>query len=289
MINKIILGTVQFGLNYGITNKNGKIDDKEIEKIFDFCNNYSILYFDTAQDYGKSEDILSKFNKLYPNLKIITKAKFANKNIDITIDKSLKKFKRIECFMLHSFNDFKNKKLINKLIQLKKEKKIQKIGVSIYNVNEAIILLNDINIDIIQIPFNYLDKQWFNIKFQNLVKQKKKKIHARSIFLQGILLNKPIKYPNNISKSEFEDLENKINIITKEFNMSKLELCFFFVNSFDWINHVIIGIDNFNQLLMNFEIFKKNLKIDKKEIDFIREKFSTINPLILDPSKWRFN
>ena len=289
MINKIILGTVQFGLNYGITNKNGKIDDKEIEKIFDFCNNYSILYFDTAQDYGKSEDILSKFNKLYPNLKIITKAKFANKNIDITIDKSLKKFKRIECFMLHSFNDFKNKKLINKLIQLKKEKKIQKIGVSIYNVNEAIILLNDINIDIIQIPFNYLDKQWFNIKFQNLVKQKKKEIHARSIFLQGILLNKPIKYPNNISKSEFEDLENKINIITKEFNMSKLELCFFFVNSFDWINHVIIGIDNFNQLLMNFEIFKKNLKIDKKEIDFIREKFSTINPLILDPSKWRFN
>jgi uncharacterized protein len=289
MINKIILGTVQFGLNYGITNKNGKIDDKEIEKIFDFCNNYSILYFDTAQDYGKSEDILSKFNKLYPNLKIITKAKFANKNIDITIDKSLKKFKRIECFMLHSFNDFKNKKLINKLIQLKKEKKIQKIGVSIYNVNEAIILLNDINIDIIQIPFNYLDKQWFNIKFQNLVKQNKKEIHVRSIFLQGILLKKPIKYPNNISKSEFEDLENKINIITNKFNMSKLELCFFFVNSFDWINHIIIGIDNFNQLLMNFEIFKKNLKINKKEIDFIRDKFSNINPFILDPSEWRFN
>lgn len=85
MENKLILGTVQFGIDYGITNKNGKLNDEEINKIFNFCNIHNIFYFDTAQDYGISEDILSKYSKLYHKFNIITKSKFKNKNIDDTI------------------------------------------------------------------------------------------------------------------------------------------------------------------------------------------------------------
>jgi len=105
MEKKLIVGTVQFGLDYGITNNSGKIKETEIDEIFTFCDDNNVLYFDTAQDYGTSEDILSKYSKLYPNVNVITKSKFGNKNIRETITKSLDKFDKIECYMLHTYND----------------------------------------------------------------------------------------------------------------------------------------------------------------------------------------
>ena len=127
-MDKIILGTVQFGLNYGITNNNGKISDIDIDKIFNFCNINNIIYFDTAQDYGTSEDILSKYKKKYNNFKIITKAKFKNKNlsIDELINISINKFENIDYFLLHSFEDY-NEEIINNLLKYKN--KIDKIKI----------------------------------------------------------------------------------------------------------------------------------------------------------------
>ena len=111
MLNKLIIGTVQFGLDYGITNNNGKFNSEEIDKVFKFCTDNNILYFDTAQDYGISEDILSKYKKIYPNFKIITKCKFNkdNKYSDI-INISINKFENI-CTLYYLFIFFKIAKL----------------------------------------------------------------------------------------------------------------------------------------------------------------------------------
>ena len=290
MIEKLIIGTVQFGIDYGITNSTGKINQNELDHIFNFCNNNNINYFDTAQDYGNSEDIMSNYNKIYSNINIITKSKFKNKNIEDVINISLNKFNYIECFLLHSFEDYQNKELINTLLKYKKLNKIKKIGVSIYNVEEGIKLLEDNIIDVIQIPFNYLDNQWFNDKFQNLISINNYiEIHVRSIFLQGLLLNKPQKYPLNISKEDFDYLENIILEICKNLNLTKLELCFSYINSFEWINKFLIGIDNLDHLKLNFNIINKNLKLNKDEIIFINDKVKNINKDILNPTKWIFN
>jgi aryl-alcohol dehydrogenase-like predicted oxidoreductase len=135
MLNKLIIGTVQFGLDYGITNQNGKVSEEDLDKIFSFCNENNIYYFDTAQDYGTSENIISKYSALYPNFKIITKSKFHNslptllenkdcerhkKDINKTIEISLNKFYEIECFMLHSFEDYNNQEIMNKLYIISK-------------------------------------------------------------------------------------------------------------------------------------------------------------------------
>jgi aryl-alcohol dehydrogenase-like predicted oxidoreductase len=289
MDEKLILGTVQFGLDYGITNKNGKLTEYEIEKIFNFCNTNNIFYFDTAQDYGISENILSKYSKLYSKFNIFTKSKFKNKNINNTIKISLNKFDKIECYLLHSIDDYKNKDLLNKLISYKNKNKINKIGISIYNLDEGIKILNDNIVDIIQLPFNYFENQWFNQDFQNLIKKTNIEIHVRSIFLQGILLNKPIKYPNNIQKNEFDKLENTILTISKKLQLTKLELCFAYINSFEWINKFLIGIDNLEHLEINFNIINKNLKLKKEDILFIQNITQNINQDIINPSKWIFN
>ena len=168
MLNKLIIGTVQFGSNYGITNANGQIKNEELDKIFEFCKHKNLLYFDTAQDYGNSEDIIAYYIKhndtnnanntnnandtnIYNNNKIInkpfniiTKANFKNKTINDTIKISLEKFNIIDIFLLHSFEDYRNKEVINTLLDYKKYNIIKKIGVSIYNIEDAITLLKEV-------------------------------------------------------------------------------------------------------------------------------------------------
>ena len=287
MINKLVIGTVQFGLDYGITNRKGKISEEELNKVFNICNEKNIMYFDTAQDYGNSEDILVNYKKIYNKIKIITKAKFKNKNINETIEKSICKFDIIDYFLLHSFDDY-NEDVINKLIEYKINKKINKIGVSVYTVNEAIICLKNEHIDVVQIPFNYSDSQWLNSDFINLINDTTKEIHIRSIFLQGVLLNPILKRPINILEYDFDKLNNKIDYLTNLLQLSRLELCFAYINSFQWITKFLIGIDDYDHLMTNYEIINKNLKLTDEQLNIVHETMNDINPLITNPSKWIF-
>ena len=61
-MSKIALGTVQFGLNYGISNTNGQVPPEEIARILDYCKLNGIDTLDTAQGYGESEKVLSQFD-----------------------------------------------------------------------------------------------------------------------------------------------------------------------------------------------------------------------------------
>jgi len=283
-MNKVIIGTVQFGIDYGITNKTGKIEEKDLEKIFEFCDENKLYLFDTAQDNGESENILSKYVKIYPNFKIITKFKF-KKDIDLEVNKSIEKFEKIHYFLLHSFNDYKDD-LINKLLMYKQ---IDKIGVSIYNVEEAKILLKDMRIKVIQLPFNYIDNQWDDIDFFELLEKRKDiEIHVRSIFLQGILLNPIIRNPLNIPKKDFDFLNEKIELICNKFNLTKLELCFAYINSIKWINKFLIGIDNLDHLILNFKIINNNIILNENQLNFIKEEMKDVNKIICNPSLWKF-
>ena len=286
----LIIGTAQFGFNYGITNLGGKIEQNELNKIFNYCNSNNLLYFDTAQDYGESENILSLYNEKF-DFNIITKAKFDGKNIEETILNSIKKFRTIYCFMLHSYNDY-NSKVIDTLLTFKQEKLIKTIGISVYSVDEAINILDDLRIDIIQIPVNFIDVQWNNPIFLEKLKKRGDtiEIHARSIFLQGILLQKPYKYPINIHIDEFNDLEKNIKDICNEFKINRLELPFIYVNSLKWVNKVIIGIDNIEQLKYNHILYLnlKNKILTNDQLLYLQKYQQLINPLLINPSKWKF-
>ena len=182
------LGTVQLGMDYGISKKpsllkSQQILDKAIEK--------NIKYFDTAQSYGNSENILSHISN-NSNINIITKINCHNDDIPSKINKSLKNLNTttLDGVLFHDFKQYLNYNYKSQLIELKRNGVIKKIGVSIYNIEEPLILLQDDDIDIIQLPFNYLDHQWINNStFMELIETTNKDIYIRSIFLQGILIN----------------------------------------------------------------------------------------------------
>jgi predicted aldo/keto reductase-like oxidoreductase len=96
------------------------------------------------------------------------------------------------------------------------------------------------------------------------------------------------KIPKNILQKDFNELNNIINELCNNLNLSKLELCFAYINSFEWINKFLIGIDNYEHLLLNYNIINKNLKLNIEDISMIHNKVKNINNLISCPIKWIF-
>ena len=150
---------------------------------------------------------------------------------------------------------------MNELIKFKNNKLIENLGVSVYTVNEAMDVLKSKHITVLQIPFNYLDRQWENKDFLELVKKKNIDIHIRSIFLQGLLVNN-LKYWPKIKSKDIESIFYNIEKLCKKFNITKIELIVRYSLSFEWITGILFGVDNLFQLKENINLFTKYKKLD---------------------------
>ena len=281
---KLILGTVQLGLKYGKF-MDEKLNEKESIEILKYALQNNINTFDTAQKYGNSEKILSNISN-NKNVKIITKIDFTNyKNIDECINISLKNLniEKIDILLLHNYNDLKNEKLIQDLTSKYNEGKIKKLGVSVYNIDEAMNVLKNPIFKIIQIPFNFLDRQWDNNNFLKIIKNNNIEVHIRSIFLQGILLNDISFWPNVENKEII--YENIINIC-KKYKISRMELIIKYSLSFDWINGIVFGVNNVSQIKENINTFNSLKKFDSITLKDIKETFNNCTEKLLNPSFW---
>lgn len=297
---KIILGTAQLGLNYGITNQYGKPSLEKSLRIIKTALYNNITEFDTARAYGDSETVLGIARETFGEMNIITKLdplknldkmstiKEIHELVDNSIKTSLKNLKlhKLNTLLLHRVNHYNNKVVWNYLLDKKKEKKIEKLGVSVYSVNEAIIALKDKNIQHIQLPINILDEQWFCNDFLELINKRTDVIvHCRSIFLQGILLSSKDKWPKleNINADEY--VEN-LNMLVKKFGFkNKIELCLSYVKSIEWIDGLLMGVDTVDQLNENIKLFKVR-KLTNNEFKTVREIFKNVSTILLNPSLW---
>lgn len=285
MKNKIILGTAQFGMDYGISNSKGKINFIEIIKILDFLKKKKLNFLDTASSYDFSESEIGKYYlKSKKKFNIITKYTLKNKgDIFKQYEDSIKNLKyKPKVIMAHSYKDYLDKNFRNNLFKLKKKFKINKVGVSIYNKPELYSIIKLKTPNIIQVPCNILDKRFISKDVVELVNKKKIEIHARSIFLQGLLFK---------SKSEiikkFKDAKNVIKKLEKiciKHNLKLWELSLIWTYQKKEINKLIIGVDTQKQLQKNLITIKKKINTSLiKEID----KINLNNSKIIKPYLWK--
>jgi aryl-alcohol dehydrogenase-like predicted oxidoreductase len=284
---KLVIGSAQMGMRYGLFNKK-KISKVDIDKITRIAHAAKIDLIDTASVYGDSEKIIgkSKLNKL----KIITKFKFPKiKNIKPEywvkreISKSLRnlKVKKIYAILVHDHKDLMGKigeEYLNSLKNLKKKGIVKKIGVSIYDTSELEKIWKFWKPDIVQAPFNPLDNRLVKSRWAYILKKNKVKIYARSIFLQGLLINDFNKFIKNNNLSKF--LINFNNWCLNK-NISRIQACLHYIKQFKEIDYAIVGFDNSDQLKEIVKLYKnKRIKIPKK--------FITNNEKLIDPRKWNF-
>lgn len=247
--NKLVLGTVQFGLNYGINNSTGKVSDMEIEKILLIASHHQLNYIDTAQAYGDSELRLGKqFAKANNHWKVITKINKQNvERITDSINESCKKLNLNKFYgvIYHDFSSFKkNQGTYKELEKLKQNNVVEKIGFSLYHPHELEYLLqNNINFDLVQIPYSVFDQRFTNY-FEELSK-KNVAVHVRSVFLQGIVFTALSKLPEYFE--EFKSKLLSLSKISKKHDIPKLALCMLFALQNKNISGVVMGVDNSKQ------------------------------------------
>jgi aryl-alcohol dehydrogenase-like predicted oxidoreductase len=280
---KLALGTVQFGLDYGLTNNSGQVAIEEVRNILTFANNNNIDTLDTAFGYGNSEKVLGNIG--INDFKIVTKTaplKLGVDNVLQSFHKSLKdlKISSVDGLLVHNIDDIKDKKfdtLYKEINKLKKDQLISKIGFSTYTPDQVDFLLDNFDFDLIQVPFNLLDKRLINGGQLKALKNKKIETHARSIFLQGLLLMSTSQRPKYFNN--WNTLFKKWDLWLKTNNISGLEAALNFALSENLIDKIVIGIDSKIQLR---EVFSAS----KSQILNIPKFLNSTDEMLINPSLW---
>ena len=289
-MKKIVLGTAQFSGNYGVTRKNSFLTKNEAHKILKTLLTKKLRHLDTSIDYENSLKKINSFN--FNNWQITTKMDpkkldfSSEQNLYLSVENQIKLIKQnssiktIKNLLIRNSDMIlttKGKILYKVLKKIKKNKLIINFGYSIYSFKNLEKIIINFKPDLIQCPYNVFDRRIENIKIKNILKKKKIKVQARSIFLQGVLLKKIDQLPKFFHKWKklFLNFENSIKIN----KLTALSLCFNFVNNNKDIDEILIGVQNNKELkeILNIEL--------KRKILMSKELFNPSLKLI-DPTKW---
>lgn len=280
-MNKLALGTVQFGLDYGITNNIGKVQIKEVKSILEFARNNDINVLDTAATYGNSEEILG--NADVEDFQVITKTIPLKNEVNEIIGnfyKSLKNLNKDQVYglLIHDVGDIDNEQfdlLYRKIIELKQQGMVSKIGFSTYTPEQVDFLLKNFDFDLIQVPFNVFDNRLIQGGQFKALNNKGVEIHARSVFLQGILLDF-----NNIPsyfltwKKEFNDYQK----LVKDRGLSLIVYALNYALNIEEIDKVLVGVNSKKQLIEIVNAVQKQVVTNAFTID---------NVDLLNPIRWK--
>lgn len=284
MNNKIILGTVQFGLDYGINNSSGKPSESEVFSILDTAWQNKIAYLDTADAYGDAIQLIGKYHsqrnhhfKILSKFKEVKKGQLKEQALNALNSLHIDRF---EVYSFHSFNDFLAKEyLCNELLSLKKEKLIYKTGISVYTNDEFEKAINANFFDVIQIPYNILDNSNIRGKLIASARQKGIEIHIRSAFLQGLFFMNQL--PEKLNPLEYYLAKVKSFCSVESITIHQLALSYCICNPS--INNVLIGVDTKEQLLNNL----KSITEHKKAFEFINNNIFVKEIELLNPVNWK--
>lgn len=285
-IDKLILGTAQLGLNYGINNVLGKPTLDKGNQILDIAFAKGIRTLDTAGVYGNAHKVIGDYHKKNSKnkFKIITKLpkSFNSSDLKLIIKNYLEELntERIEALMFHSFESYQNH--IDIIETYKSENVYNKIGVSVYLNEEIDYLINDERIDIVQLPFNLFDNITKRGKAIKQLKDCGKTVHTRSIFLQGLFFKK-IECKNEIVYNLKDELI-KLLLYSKKYKIAVSDMAMSYCLNQENIDMVIFGVESITQLNENIKSVKK--KLDDRLIDEINS-INVENHNFLNPSKWK--
>ena len=256
LTKKLILGTAQFGQNYGITNAIGKVPEADIKSIFRNARLNQIHTLDTASTYGDSELVLGKIG--VSDFDVITKLpSLGNAASDCyeiykkSIEGSLRdlKMSRIDTVLLHrpeglisSYGDT----IYNALHKLKDDGLVDRIGISIYSPELLDNIYPKYFFDVIQAPLNIFDRRIISSGWLGRLSEMGVSVIARSVFLQGILLSQVNDLPPYFSK--WRPLFMKWIEFYQESGLSALEASLQFIVQVPEIDKIIVGVESEHQL-----------------------------------------
>jgi aryl-alcohol dehydrogenase-like predicted oxidoreductase len=255
-MTRVALGTVQFGLDYGVANQTGQVQFDEVKQILSEAKNNGIDILDTAIAYGTSEEVLGRVG--VDGFRMVTKLPSLLGNQDNIarwvrnhIEASLKRLgqKKLYGLLLHRPQDLlgsKAARLIQALTDLKNDGVVQKVGISIYSPDELDEILKRAKIDLVQAPLNVIDRRMETGGWLQRLKDDGVEVHTRSVFLQGLLLMERNKIPEKFSR--WSKIWDQWHEKLKVSGVSPLVASLAYPLSLGQVDQVIVGVDRAKQL-----------------------------------------
>jgi aryl-alcohol dehydrogenase-like predicted oxidoreductase len=284
-IQRLSLGTAQFGLSYGIGNKNGRMTILVAKNIVNFARENGISSIDTAIAYGDAESRLGKIGigdwKVVSKLPSISvKSGTILESVTVSIQKSLEllRLNTLHGLLLHKPAQLLEKggdEVYSSLLAAKKRGLVHKIGISIYDPSELDQLLSRFKFDLVQAPFNVLDNRLRDSGWMSRLGGMGIDLEVRSIFLQGLLLMKRDARPSQFLP--WKKTLDKWDCWLKDNKLTAMQACLGHVLSIPEISKVVVGVESLNQLQEIIVASKDNISIRPGDLSITD--LSLINPV----------
>jgi aryl-alcohol dehydrogenase-like predicted oxidoreductase len=284
------LGTVQWGLPYGLANQHGITTPETVTALLGEARQYGITVLDTASLYGQSEAVLG-MNPL-EGFKLVTKtpcftashiSDIEAKQLGAIFQQSLDllKCKKTYALLIHQADNFLvpgGDKLLAAMRQLKEKGLIEKIGVSVYDSTQVDALLKKFKPDLIQLPLNVMDQRMLASGHLEMLKNEGVEIHVRSVFLQGLLL-----MPLNNIPAYFEPVRpllSRWHTAAHAQGLTVNQAALSFAKNIPYIDTVLVGLDSLAQFHSCFNDFAMDINFDATGL-------ACNDPIFVNPSLWQ--
>ena len=281
---KLAIGTAQFGMPYGISNKSGQTSQLEAKKILDMAFASGVDTLDTAIGYGDSEATLGQVSIAGWNvISKIPPMPFGNDSDWVLrqVKGSLSNLRidQLDGVLLHAPEQLfspDGTEIIRGLEKAKSQGLVKKLGYSIYSPEHLPSFLDVFKPDIVQLPLNIFDQRAINTGWLAKMIELGIEIHARSIFMQGLLLMSSAQRPAYFHK--WNELFKKWDSMVADKN--PLEVCFSFIKSIHGISRVVVGVES--QAQLSQLLFAWN-----KAVPMTAPQFSCKDEALVNPSNWK--
>ena len=286
-MNRIALGTVQFGLNYGIANVRGQMSHADASDILSTGKAMGLDTLDTAVAYGESEQRLGAIG--IDGWKVVTKLPGipddcgdVKRWVDTSVRESMARLgvTRLYGLLLHQPGQLLEpggEKLHEAMQALKQSGLVQKTGISIYDPPELDALCSRFPIDMVQAPFNILDRRMQQSGWLDRLANEGVELHVRSVFLQGLLLMNPQERRRRFV--EWNPLWRILEEWIGQMGITPLDACIGYALSFPQIQRVVVGIDSPDHL-------NEILRSSGREVGALPDRLSSSDPNLLNPGLW---
>lgn len=290
--SRIGLGTVQWGMEYGVANNQCPTPIDEVGRILISAQNFGVQIIDSAALYGEAEDVLG--NHCLNEFKVVTKTpRFAHTPITAedaqvlnrTFLRSLERLCIPSAYglLVHHADDLFNtggEWLIEALLSLRAEGKVSRVGVSVYDGVQIESVLKRFTPDLVQLPLSVFDQRLINDGSLKLLSSLGVEIHVRSAFLQGLLLMNP-----NLIPSYFQPWKQQLtdwHKICAAHRVLPQHAALAFVCDRPEINCCLIGVMNSNQLNQSLEGLNTVETFDTSQ-------FACYDLALVNPVNWRLS
>lgn len=285
--HRFALGTVQFGMNYGIANKQGQVAASEIGRILELALANSVQMLDTAMDYGQSEeclgvngvvdfDVITKLSALPDGL--VDVEKWVHAKVESSLTRL--NISSLKGLLLHrpaQLSGPSGRALAKALCDLKNAGLVEKIGVSIYSPEELPAVLDACAIDLVQAPFNLIDRRLVSTGWLHKLFETGVEVHTRSTFLQGLLLMSRAEIPEKFN--QWSNIWNEWHNWLGANHCSAIRACLQFVLEYPQISKVVVGVDSASHL-------RQLLETPESQIDMSWPDISVVDEALVNPANW---